>query len=135
MSMTDADLCKVVLGLQRLTELEGNVKRFGAKYCKAYMVYPDGVHRPPPDFAHNIEAAFMLARATERKYGCLMTLCSYFLRGGTKGRAYDMVFRFPSGPENTVLGPAASEPESAIRAAVVNVAEAHAAKGDTDGDK
>ncbi len=124
MAMTDTDLCRDILGWTHGGR-EGWIDSDG-------MWQFNGNREP--DFAHNMDAAMKLARATELKYGCLLTLCSYFLRRGTKGRVYDMVFRFPSGPEDTILGRATSEPEDAIRAAVVNVCEAHATKGDTDGE-
>ncbi len=139
MSMTDTDLCIAAMGWTQ----ESVTPVVWWAPIPVSAKYPDGGSRcigpistETPDFAHNIEWAMKLARATELKYGCLLTLCSYFLQGGAKGRVYDMVFRFPSGPKDTILGRATSEPEAAIRAAVVNVCEAHAAvkpKGSSNG--
>lgn len=121
--MTDAELCVAVMGWKRLDEVKANVKRFGIEYCKAYMAYPDGVHRPPPDFAHDSRWAKKLARAACEKWDAIMTItCDWC------GSPTDVEVAIIPRALRVEHAVNAEDLEPALRAAVVKVCEAHAAK-------
>ncbi len=122
MSMTDKDLCEAVLGWKRLAP----------DSIWWWNLEPPPVHVRTPNFAHNIEAVMKLARAACEKWDLHYSLSEIY----TKALGWHIWAAFyPMETGGTRCGDckwSASkrrhEEAAAIRAAVVLVAEAHAAK-------